>query len=214
MIRVNPRYWAALILVLLVGCKHGQVQPPPDITQLADAYVAQFVVRFPEQAELSGMSLPRHDGLSDNSLVALADWERLEDGWAELLSTIDPRPFLGKPEWVTLGFLREAIESSRQRRVCRSELWQGVSHMFGWQVAISALAQTQPVGNETARREALARYGKLPRFLETEIANLRAGVAAGFTSPRRNVELVVKQLDGTLALPVDKLPIYSPAARD
>jgi len=214
MIQVDPCYRAALLLVLLASCRHGQVQPPPDITQLADAYVAQIVARFPEQAELSGLSLPRHDGLSDNSLVALAEWRRLEDGWAELVSAIDPRPFFGKPEWVTLGFLREAIESSRQQRVCRSELWQGVSHMTGWQVAISALAQTQPVGNETARRETLARYGKLPRFLETEIANLRQGIAVGFTSPRRNVDLVVKQLDGTLALPIEKLPIYSPAARD
>ena len=154
MIRIDPRRGGALILVLLASCKHSQVQPPPDITQLADAYVAEFVSRFPEQAELSGMSLPRHDGLTDNSLVALAAWEKLEDGWAESVSKIDPRLFAGKPEWVTLGFLREAIESSRQRRVCRSELWQGLSHKLRWQLAVSAQAQAQPLRNQTPPPEA------------------------------------------------------------
>jgi len=212
--------FAAVVIVALLSCKHGAPEsasadaPRSEISRLADDYVAQFVAHFPEQAELADVPPPQHDGLSDNSLDALAAWQKLEDGWAERISAIDARALFGQSDWVTLGFLRESIEASRQQRVCRLELWQSVSHMTGWQVAMAAVAESQPVGNDVARREALARYEKLPHFLDTEIANLREGVRLGFTSPRRNVDLVVKQLDGTLALPAQKWPLYSPAARD
>jgi uncharacterized protein (DUF885 family) len=185
-----------------------------EIVRLADDYVAEFTARFPDVAELSALPLKRHDGFRDNSLAALAAWEKLEDRWAERLSAIDPRSVFGQPEWVTLGFLREAVEASRQERVCRSELWRGVSHMAGWQVEFVALAQAQPVGSKPARDEALSRFSKLPHFLDNEIDNLREGVKLGFTSPQRNVDLVVKQLDGSLALPVEKWPMYSIATRD
>ncbi len=210
----------AMLFLILASCRHAKRGPMSteesrtEIVRLADDYVAEFIARFPDWAELSAIPLSRHDGFRDNSLAAAAAWQKLEDAWAERLSAIDPRPLFGQPEWVTLGFLRETIEASRQRRVCRAELWQGVSHMTGWQVEIAALAQAQPVGSNPARDEALTRYSKLPNFLDNEIANLREGLKLGFTSPQRNVDLVVKQLDGTLALPVEKWPVYSPATRD
>ncbi len=217
----SPRVLASATLVLiLASCRHAERGPMSaeesrtEIVRLADDYLTEFIARFPDWAELSAIPLPRHDGFRDNSLAAQAAWEKLENAWAERLSAIDPRPLFGQPEWVTLGFLREAIEASRQQRVCRRELWQGVSHMTGWQVEIAALAQAQPVGSNPARDEAVSRYSKLPNFLDNEIANLREGVKLGFTSPRRNVDLVVKQLDATLALPVEKWPMYSPATRD
>src|SRR6266849_6603824 len=211
---------SAVLVLILASCRHAKRGPMStdesrtEIVRLADEYVAEFIARFPDWAELSAIPLPRHDGFRDNSLAAEVAWEKLEDAWAERLSAIDPRPLFGQPEWVTLGFLRETIEASRQQRVCRRELWQGVSHMTGWQVEVAALAQAQPVGTNPARDEALARYSKLPLFLDNEIANLREGVKLGFTSPRRNVDLVVKQLDATLALPVEKWPMCSPATRD
>src|SRR6516164_3493317 len=135
----------------LASCRHGAPEsasadaPRSEISRLADEYVAQFVAHFPEQAELANVPPPRHDGLSDNSLDALAAWQKLEDGWAERISAIGGRALFGQPDWVTLGFLRESIEASRQQRVCRLELWQSVSHMTGWQVAIALIAEAQPV---------------------------------------------------------------------
>src|ERR1700687_4862211 len=169
------RIFAAMLLVL-ASCRHGATEPAgaqpvqSQVTRLADDYVAQVVARLPEQAELSAIPLPRHDGLSDNSLAALSEWRALEDRWAERVAAIDARRLFGQRDWVTLGFLREAVESSRQLRVCRAELWQTVSQMCGWQAVMAALAEAQPVGSETARQEALARYGKLSRFLDTEVA--------------------------------------------
>jgi uncharacterized protein (DUF885 family) len=183
------------------------------VTALADTYVAEFVKAFPEQAMFSGMTLAHHDGLSDNSLAALARWQALEDGWSSELAKIDSAQLFGKPEWVALGFLREAVESSRQLRVCRYELWP-VNQLSGWPFLMTQLAAIQPVGSEQARREALARWGKLPRYLSNELDNLREGLRRGYTTPKPNVQLFIEQIDDMLGKPVEEWPLYSPASRD
>ena len=184
-----------------------------DVTRLADAYVAEFMKRFPDQAELGGISTATHDTLSDNSLASLAEWRALEDRWSREIAKIDAAALRGRPEWLTLGFLAEAVESSRQLRVCRYELWP-VNQLGGWQATMAQLAATQPVGTAAARADALARWGQLPRNLENETDNLREGLRLSFSTPRRNVQLVIGQLDGLLALPVEQWPFYGPAERD
>lgn len=216
------------LLSLVLGACAGSSQPPQtgaaptdppaeprvaEPTRLADDYVREYVARFPELAELSGLQVERHDGLTDNSLAALADWHRVEDRLAGQLAPLALADFEGRPEWVTLGFLQEAVASSRQARVCRYELWP-VNQLSGWQAFFSQLADTQPVGSEAARKDALARWSRVPRYLDTEITNLREGVRLGYTAPKGNVRLVVEQLDGLIAAPVEEWPFYSPARRD
>jgi uncharacterized protein (DUF885 family) len=192
---------------------------PPDealaerVTALADTYVAEIMRRFPEQAAFSGLTLERHDGLTDNSQGALRSWQAQEDRWAAEIARIDAAALRGRPEWLVLGFLREAVESSRQLRVCRYELWP-VNQMSGWQAVMAQLAGIQPVGSGQARTEALARWRKLPGYLSTEIDNLREGLRLGYSTPKRNVGLVIEQLDSLLGQPVDAWPLYSPATRD
>jgi len=183
------------------------------VTGLADAYVAEFVTHFPDAAELSGLSVARHDALTDNSMEALRKWQGLEDRWAEEIKPLDPAVLRGRQEWITLGFLGEAIESSRRVRVCRYELWP-VNQLSGWQAYMAQLASSQPVGTDTARAEALARWEQLPRYLDTEIRNLREGARSGYTAPKRNVQLVIEQLDELLVSPMEQWPFYSPAERD
>lgn len=220
-----PLRVAALALLLLspasslraqragVGAPAGAGRAAEVATRLADEYVAEFVSRFPEQAELSGLPVESHGGLTDNSLEALRGWQALEDRWAARLARVRLADLEGRPEWVTLGFLKEAVESSRQLRVCRYELWT-INQLSGWQAYFSQLAGAQPVGDERSRAEALERWGKLPRYLDTEVENLRAGARLGYTTPRRNVELVIEQLDQLLGKPVEEWPFYSPATRD
>jgi uncharacterized protein (DUF885 family) len=183
------------------------------VTQLADEYVRAFTAAYPEAAFLAGLTLPRHDGLSDNSLASGAAWRKQEDRWWREISAIDPAPLWGKPEWITYGFLHEALEASRGTRICRTELWP-VNQLSGWQAFFPQLAAVQPVGSEEKRAQALARWRKLSRYLDTEIANLREGLKQGYTTPRHNVELTIGQIRDLLALPVEQSPFYSPAARD
>ena len=183
------------------------------VTALADEYVAAFLAAFPEEAEMSGFALERHDGLTDNSPAGLAAWRAREDAWSAALAAIDGSALRGRPEWVTYGMLRERIDASRAVRVCRAELWP-VNQMSGWQVAVSTLAQMQPVGTPALREQAVARWRRLPGYVDNEIAQLREGVRLGYTVPRRNAELVVAQLDALLAAPVEQSPLYGPAERD
>lgn len=198
---------------LWVAVANSAEQSAPRVIALADSYVAEYTKNFPEMATFSGMTQEHHDGLSDNSLTALKRWQALEDGWSKELATLDSAQLFGKPEWVVLGFLREAVESSRQARVCKYELWP-VNQMSGWPFMTTQLAAIQPVGSEQARREALARWSKLPRYLDNELDNLREGLRAGYTTPKANVRLFIEQLDSMLAKPVEEWPMYSPASRD
>jgi len=183
------------------------------VTALADEYVREYKAMFPENAFFSGFSDVAPDRFSDNSLTALAAWQGKEDAWAAQLARVDARALWGRPEWVTFGFLREAIEASRAVRVCRNELW-GVNQMSGWQTAMGQIADVQPVGTPAAREQALRRWAGMPRNVNTEIANLREGMRLGYTAPKRLVELVIPQLDAYTTVPPDSSPLASPARRD
>src|SRR3954454_14574296 len=190
----------------------GPADAAAKVTRLADEYVREFTAAFPESAFLNGLTLARHDGLTDNSLSAVAGWRKQEDRWWGELGGIDPATLWGRPEWITYGFLREALATSRATRVCHAELFP-VNQLSGWHVFYGQLALVQPVGSETRRSEALARWRKLPRFLDTEIANLREGVKQGYTTPRHNVELTLGQIQAMLGLPGKTSPFSPPAAR-
>ena len=72
----------------------------------------------------------------------------------------------------------------------------------------------QPVGTDEARKEALARWSRLPRYVDTEIANLREGLKAGYSAPKGNVRIVIDQMDTLIATPIADSPFDSPSVRD
>ena len=200
---------AAAFAALAPAALAAQASP---VTALADRYVAGIYEFFPEQAAFSGLADGPTDRLSDNSLGAVMRWQRLEDSLAVALEAV-PRPAVGSPDWVTHGFLRAALEGGRASRVCRSELW-AVNQAFGWQTSMPQLAALQPVGTDSARAAAVARWRQLPRYVRTEIANLREGMQLGYTASASVVRAVIGQLDGLLAAPPESLPFLDPALRD
>ncbi|HEY0144145.1 MAG TPA: DUF885 domain-containing protein [Thermoanaerobaculia bacterium] len=207
---MKPRLIALALLAFTA--LNASAAKPAYITALADAYMAAYYERFPEAATMAGLADARHDRVTDNSPAALARWQSVQDAFLTLIAEVDPKSLWGTPEWITYGFLRETLEASRGTRVCRSELWP-VNQMSGWQVSIANLANTQPVTNDEQRRAAIARFSAFPRTLENEIANLREGLRLGYSTPRRNVGLVIEQLDKLLATPVAESPFFSPAKR-
>ena len=183
------------------------------VTALADELIRVGLERAPEIATYIGMPGARHEGLSDNSLAAIAEGQRIADDFRARVLAIDAAALVGRPEWVTYGFLEEQVKSDLQGRVCRGELWN-VSQMTGWQIGLPQLASIQPVGTDELRRQALARWTKLPRFIDNETEKLREGLRLGYTSPQGNVRRVIEQLDNLLATPPAQSPFASPAQRD
>src|SRR5438034_1392195 len=188
----------ALVLVL---------QGNPDslalrVRQLADSFVTAYFERHPDEATLDGVANGPHDRLPDNSPDAIARWQAREDAWVAQLRRINPRRIEGRPEAVAYGIMRDAIEGSVATRVCRFELWSVAQTGGGWLPTITALATLQGVGTEEARRQTLARWRAVPAYIATEMANHRDGLRRGYTAPRHNVELALRQLDTLLATPL------------
>ncbi len=182
--------------------------------QLADTYLVAYFERHPDEATLDGMAKGPHDRWPDNSPAALARWQQREDAWLEKLKRINPDRIEGRPEAIAYGIMRDAIEGSIATRVCRFELWSVAHTGGGWLSTVTSLATLQAVGTDEARRQVLARWRAVPAYIETEMANHREGVRRGYTAPRRNVEIAIRELDTLLVTPLERSPLYDPARRD
>lgn len=191
--------------------------PPPSdarVRQLADTYLAAFFERFPETITQYGIPGRRQDKLTDNSLDALRAWQQREDGWLAEAKQIDPATIADPSLRATDAIVREALEGSIATRVCRNELWTVSQFVNAWQVQEGYIVTIQPVGTDEARQDALARFGSLPHYVDTEIANLRDGIRQGYTAPKGNVRIVIDQMKTLTSGLLADSPFDSPAVRD
>jgi uncharacterized protein (DUF885 family) len=179
------------------------------VNAAADDYLAAYFQHFPEWATFYRIEGATHDRLRDNTAAGRAAWQAVEDNLIAKLASVRAADLDGAAA-VTYEVLHEQLESSRQARVCRSENW-AVDQVWGWQIALGELADVQPVGTAEERARALARWQQLPRFIDAETRNLAEGLRAGYSAPKRNVDLVVEQLDGLLAMAPEASPFYAPA---
>jgi len=217
--------------VLAVACSHPTRKAPAPVAAaaaapaaaatvdnvaalnaLADRYVDSVLDFDPTVTYFSGVPVKTHDRLPRNSAAEIAASENDEDAMLAELAKIDPAPLRGTPNAVTYAVLRENLESSRQMRICKRELWD-VSHMNSWPASLSEAAQAQPVATAEERRQAIARWSALGKFIDNDIANLRTGLDSGYSAPKSVVDRVLKQIDGMLAGKPEELPFYSPAER-
>ncbi len=162
-------------IVLLSACKQESapvaetaVEPTmPDpaveaansVTALADHYYAVTLKETPEVAYFSGIELPRHDGMEDNSSSARQALQSLEDKMLEELESIDVSTLRGRSEWITHAYLLQELRASAAQRICRTDLWN-VNQMGGWHSGYSQIAQLQPVGTTELREQSLTRWSK------------------------------------------------------
>ena len=184
------------------------------VRQLADSYLTAYFERHPDEATLDGVASGPHDRLPDNSPAAITRWQEREDAWLDQLRHINPRRLEGRPEAIAYGVMRDAIEGSVAMRVCRFELWSVAHTGGGWLSTVTSLATLQGVGTDQARRQTLARWRAVPAYVATEMANHREGLRRGYTAPRHNVEIALKEIDTLLATPLASSPLSDPARRD
>ena len=215
------------LIAVSTACNRGTKSPAPApapaadradadarARALADAYLEGYFQRNPDQVTLYGVPGRRHDALPDNSLDALRAWQAKEDGWLAQARQIDPAAIESPPLRGTYAIVREALEASIGVRVCRGELWTVSQFVNGWQVQDGYTVTIQPVGTDDARTDALARWSRLPKYVDTEIANLREGLKAGYSAPKGNVRIVIDQMDTLIATPTPESPFDSPSVRD
>jgi uncharacterized protein (DUF885 family) len=123
------RQFVLLVCVMLFGCSQpaekSTAPPPADahVRALADAYLAAWFDRFPEQITEYGVPGHRQDKLTDNSLEAWKAWQDREDAWLAEAKQIDPATIGAPPLRATYAIVREALEGPIALRACRNELW-------------------------------------------------------------------------------------------
>lgn len=193
--------------------RNQELRSDARVRAFADAFLAAYFDRYPELATYNGVPGRRHDALTDNSLDAQKGWAAREDAWLAELKSIDPGAIEAEPLRATYAIVRQALEGDAAKRVCRDELWP-VSQMTGWQISDGYLVTIQPVGTPEARKEALARWGALAKYIDTEIANLKEGIRLGYTAPKLNVRIVIDQVRSLASSPAQDSPFHSPAQRD
>jgi uncharacterized protein (DUF885 family) len=183
------------------------------VKALADTYLDGYFDRNPDQGTYYGVPGRHHDRLPDNSLSALSAWQAKEDAWLAEARGVDPALIGSASLRATYAIVREALEGSIGARVCRNELWT-VSQTAGWQVNFGYLVTIQPVGTSEGRQEALARWSLLPKYIDKEIENLRAGLTQRYTAPTGIVRIVIGQVDSLISSSGADQPFLSPAQRD
>jgi uncharacterized protein (DUF885 family) len=206
-------------VVLITACSSlspssNPAPSDPRVKALADAYLDGWFDRNPDQVTAYGVPGRHHDKFPDNSLESLRAWQAKEDAWLADAKQIDPATIQAAPLRATYAIVREALEGSIAVRVCRNELWTVSQFVNGWQVGAGYLVTIQPVGTDQARAEAMARWAALPEYIDTEIANLREGLKAGYSAPKGNVRIVIDQMNSLISGPAKDSPFSSPGARD
>jgi uncharacterized protein (DUF885 family) len=205
--------------ISLAGC-HSNDRPAPgpdadaQARKLADDYLEAFFVRNPDQITLYGVPGRKHDKLPDNSLDGLKAWQTREDALLSQAKQFNPADIKSQTLRATYAITREALDGSIAMRSCRYELWTVSQIVNGWQIQDGYLVTIQPVGTDAGREEALARWGSLPKYVDTEITNLRQGIEEGYTAPKGNVRIVIDQMKILYSGRVEDSPFASPAVRD
>ncbi len=190
-------------MLLFVACQSdtpaAEAQPTEadqrDIEAIADEYLAAMLERSPTLATRIGIEGARHDRLFDNSLAAQTEWQAREDAWLAELDAKGEPPEVGSRDWVTYGILHEQLVGSKAVRVCRKELWE-TSTTTAWYTGMPFVFDIQPLESDDLKEQALARLAAVDQFVDTEIANLKRGLAMGYSSPRLTVEAVPEEVRG------------------
>lgn len=181
------------------------------VDSLASAYWEAQLDRYPEMATIDGFAGPRNGRLVDLTPAAFVGYDARLLELQRAAATVDTSG-LTPPGVVTLLSLQGALARDRSLRVCRTELWS-VDQQGGLQVTLPDLAALQPTTTADERALFLSRWRRIGDEVDQQVLDLRAGLAAGYSAPRIDVERVIGQLQRLVEAPVDSAPLLPPDAR-
>ncbi len=108
-------------------------------------------------------------------------------------------------EQITVDVLSFKLETSLAGEVCQGHRWQ-IDQLGGPQVSMPRIAQGHFIKEPAHAWTLVERYKQVPVYFERHIAELRSGLADGYTAPRIGVERVIAQVKAQLAKPANESP--------
>ena len=203
-----------LLALAIAACSNSHEGTTTEqVNKIAQEFVDSYYAQYPEEIYEVGYPEPSPDHFGDHSQENLSAWDAKVDSWIAALDAIDTAELDGMPEQVTYVFARERLQAIVDRRVCRGELWNISPTWTGWPYMLSSTLAVQPVDTASDREAALLRLADIPRFLQTEISNLRRGQDEGYIAATSNVDAVAEKVTSMINSPTEDSPFFSPALR-
>lgn len=186
-----------LSLAAIAGCAKepepvAPAKPLRSIEALADAYFEDRLRRFPTTPTYLGFADDPHDRLTDWSVEAVGDWYIKRARYLEELEAIGQPTEIGSRDWITYGVMHEDLSNGLATAVCKQHLW-AASTTTAWYTGLPFVFDYQPIGTPEEKTAALSRLAALADFIDTDISNLKRGLALGLSAPRVTVEAVPEQ---------------------
>jgi uncharacterized protein (DUF885 family) len=177
------------------------------LATLADDYWNQRLAADPIEATLLG-DHRFDDGLPDPSPAAnAAAIERLGH-LADRVRALDASA-LSAADRVTRAALLGEVENDIAGRKCAIAEW-AIDPRDGPHVTFQNLAQLTAVHTPADGEALLARWQKMPAYLDARVANLRSSARQGRIATRGTVLRVIEQLDALLATPLADWVMMAP----
>jgi uncharacterized protein (DUF885 family) len=181
--------------------------PSSELAKLASEYWEKRMQADPIEATLLG-DRRYDDRLPDPGVEEDRRQRARLAGLAERVRAIDVAR-LNDADRVTQAALLGEIHNDLSVRECAIGDW-AVDPRDGPQVLFQNLAELQAVGSPEQARALVARWQKIPAYLDGRMANLRRALGEGRVASRGSVERVLRQLDELLASPVEVWALMKP----
>jgi uncharacterized protein (DUF885 family) len=202
-----PVLAAALVIVPALAQSQGDTSSAD--ARLRALYTEEWKWRLKEMARSSdqpgeagaGDRFPRVDAASQEARLAY---------WTRTLATLDSIPFneLSPEEHVNAQVFRASIRALTNDLKFRTYEAPFNSDTFFW----TEFTPRQGFATASAYRAYLARLRDVPRYFDEQIANMRAGLARGFTVPRVSVVGRDKTIEPYVKNDTTN-PLYAPFAQ-
>jgi uncharacterized protein (DUF885 family) len=169
-----------IIALALLLASPVAAAPTPADQQLQAIYTAEWDWRLGEFAQvMDGLRSKDGDRLPG---VTAADWARRKAYWQEVLARLEriPDAGLSPEERLNKAVLAESLRAQVANIGWRTYEAPVNSDSFFW----SEVKPYAGLENAVEYRRYLKRLADVPRYFDENIANMRAGLARGFTPPR------------------------------
>lgn len=193
------------LLFNVIGCsttQHSIIQNH-HLKQISDDFWTYSIKSAPTWATYIGEH--QYDNLlPDISKNGLRQRSQSSGLLAEKLKEIDITTLDAK-EKLMYDALNYQFDTIKLAQHCKTELWV-VDQLNGPQVWMAELPNHHAIRSTKDALNLASRYHNFEGYMNDHINNLKMGLIQGYTSPKKNVQMVINQLDRQLNVPVIESP--------